>query len=265
MSKKSLFFGILVIGFSVYFFFTPSSQVGEESSTRIEEAKMNKKDKKTKKKVYSIAIKDQLPKADQPHQDATSDKKEAIEKKEFVPKNEEEASLHKINVKFVEVFNKREDPKELLTFFEEQNLAPEMMVDENKYTGSMLMIRTKNTLPGTRYYHAQYMGDTKENTALQHLSYEFRPGEKSLETQIQAVEATYPVSNKKVFRDGDFITYDLGEDGLYELSIEKTKWENLKDHPFNAYTKEDIGTIVTRIELKIHNEGSEEDNHIEGH
>ncbi len=184
-----------------------------------------------------------------------------IKKEVFVPENKEEESLHRINQQLAKVFEHKDRPSELISFFEQQQLSPEMMEDSNEYTGTMLMIRTKKGLPGTRYYHAQYMGDNKDNTLLQHMSYEFKPGPNSMARAIQSAESTYQLSNKKIHRDGDFITYDIGTEGTHELSIEKANWESLKNDPFNAHSKEDVGTVITRIELKVHSDDESDPTH----
>ncbi|MAF77993.1 MAG: hypothetical protein CME63_11430 [Halobacteriovoraceae bacterium] len=189
--------------------------------------------------------------------------KGTIEKKEFIPQNKDEEALLRLNQTVAKVFENKEDPREFISFLEENELAPEQSVSSNEYTGTMIMIRSGKGLPGTRYYHAQYMGDNPDSTFLQHLSYQYRPGPDSLPRSIQAAEATYNVQNKKVYRDGNFITYDIGEEGTHQLSIEKAKYENLKDDPYNAYTPEDDGVVITRIELKIHDDNEGVDEHID--
>lgn len=184
-----------------------------------------------------------------------------IEKTKFVPHDQAEESLQRVNTKLNEVFTNQESPQELIRYFEEEKLEPEMSENTNEYTGTMMMIRTQKTIPGVRYFHAQYMGDDPEHTFLQHFSYEFRPSPNSMERATQSTEGSFKLSNKKVHREGDFITYDIGDDGRYELSIEKADWESLKDDPYNAHSKEDVGTVITRIELKVHEEG--DNDHIE--
>lgn len=184
-----------------------------------------------------------------------------IEKKDFIPQSQAEESMQKINTKLNEIFTNRESPQALVDYFEEEKLQPEMSKTSNEYTGTMMMIRTQKSIPGVRYFHAQYMGDDPEHTFLQHFSYEFRPSSNSMERSIQSAEGTFSLSNKKIYREGDFITYDIGEDGQYELSIEKADWESLKNDPYNAHSKDDVGTVITRIELKIHDK--EDHDHIE--
>lgn len=184
-----------------------------------------------------------------------------IKKTAFIPRDKAEEGLQRINTKINEIFTNKESPQELIQYFQEEKLEPEMSQTSNEYTGTMMMIRTQKSIPGVRYFHAQYMGDDPEHTFLQHFSYEFRPGPDSKERAIQSAEGTYKLSNKKIHRDGDFITYDIGDEGKYELSIEKANWESLKDDPYNAHVKADVGTVITRIELKVHEEG--ENDHIE--
>jgi len=184
-----------------------------------------------------------------------------IKKTGFTPQNQAEAGLQKINNKLNEIFSNRESPQELVRYFEQEKLQPEMSERSNEYTGTMIMIRTQRSIPGVRYLHAQYMGDDSEHTFLQHFSYEFRPSSNAVERATQSAEETYSLRNKKVYRDGEFITYDIGDNGEYELSIEKANWESLENDPYNAHAKGDVGAITTRIELKLHDDG--DNDHIE--
>lgn len=187
-----------------------------------------------------------------------------VSKEKFIPQNKEEQSLHQAHETIAKVFANKENPEVFINFLKENELAPEQSVNSNEYTGTMVMIRSGKGLPGTRYFHAQYMGDDPQNTFLQHLSFQYKPGKDSLARAVNSAEASFDLKDKKSYRNGEFITYNIGEEGTHQLSIEKAKLENLKNDPYNAYTKEDEGVIITRIELKIHDDqDSEGHSHVE--
>lgn len=129
-------------------------------------------------------------------------------------------------------------------------LKPTVARDENPHTGSMTIIRTKNTLPGTRYFHAQYFSDENNEDHLQHMSFEFRPGPDAFSKAIDSVSRQLKIKNEPSMKKDDFISWN--QDNGYVVWIKKMNQEDMKDDPFNAYTKDDVGTIRVAIELEIH-------------
>lgn len=129
--------------------------------------------------------------------------------------------------------------------------SPFIARDKNEYTGEMNIVRTKSPLPGTRYFHAQYFTDEKGERLLQHMSFEFRPGPKALEAARQAVYSAFPAVGSPTTELEGFMEWKLN-DG-YTVWIKKMELENLDaHHPFNAYTKNDVGTIRVAIEEDPH-------------
>ncbi len=123
--------------------------------------------------------------------------------------------------------------------------------DKNKFTGEMVVIRTKNTLPGTRYFHAQVFKDDNDNDFIQHMSFEYRPGKDAFAQAVAAIKQEFKVSKYADVQKDGFYSWNLEND--YVVWIKKMNEEDLKDDPFNAYTKKDIGTIRVAIEQEIHN------------
>ena len=258
MNKKALIAVVVILGSTAYFLSNKkdNSFLNEEHSkvslpVKLNDSKFNSTDKAIPTQTQQASVEELSPGVNG-----------EINKTQFKPQNKEEVSLHQFNEQLAVVYENKDDPDQLIEYFKSENLAPEMSVESNEYTGTMKMIRTGKSLPGTRYYHAQYMGDDPDNTFLQHISFEYKPGENSMQRAIESAESSYDLSNKKIHRDGDFITYDIGEEGTHELSIEKASFETLKDDPFNAYTESDDGTVITRIEMKVHDSNSEDDGHI---
>lgn len=141
---------------------------------------------------------------------------------------------------------------DLVEKLREYEAQPLVMNDKNPYTGSMKVVRTRSPFPGTRYFHAQYFDNEEGDQYVQHMSFEFRPGDQSFEAVKKSIKATFklgsPLENKE-----DFISWRQGED--YIIWIKKMNLKDMKDDPFNAYTKEDIGTIRVAKELEIHDQG----------
>jgi hypothetical protein len=138
----------------------------------------------------------------------------------------------------------------LLEQLENWGLAPKIAKDSNEYTGTMAVIRTGNTLPGTRYFHAQYFSDENGENHLQHMSFEFRPGPDAFNQAIKKVRQRFSLPEKPNYQKGDFVSWNL--DNGYIVWVKKMGAEDLKDDPFNAYTIEDTGTIRVAMEIEIH-------------
>lgn len=259
MNKKTIIAVVVILG-STAFFLSKKEDSSSYNNEEIHHNKMPNKLNKSKDQSRAEAIEKnkQHKEAEKLSPGMTGE----INKTQFKPQNKEEISLHQFNEQLAVIYENKDDPDQLIEYFKSESLAPEMSVESNEYTGTMKMIRTAKSLPGTRYYHAQYMGDDPDNTFLQHISFEFKPGDNSMQRAIESAESSYALSNKRIFRNGDFITYDIGDEGTHELSIEKASYESLKDDPFNAYTQKDDGTVITRIEMKVHDSNSEGDGHV---
>lgn len=176
----------------------------------------------------------------------------------FKPANKNEESLEKLSTTFAEVFENKKDSKSLRDTLRDLNLRPTVNVDSNPYTGTMNIVRTKDSLPGTRYVHAQFVADENGKETLQHLSFEYRPGPQALQRATLAIKSNFKIKGEPVHSKGDFISYKLDEH--YIIWLKRMGKEDLKDDPFNAYTKNDDGTIRVAIELEIH--GDETDTQV---
>jgi len=176
----------------------------------------------------------------------------------FKPKDENERSLAKLSTTFAEVFEEKKDSRSLRESLRNLNLRPTVNINSNPYTGSMNIVRTKDSLPGTRYVHAQYMADDNGNETLQHLSFEYRPGPNAFQRATAAIKSEFKIKGDPIHSKGDFVSYKLDEH--YIIWLKRMGEKDLKDDPFNAYTKNDAGTIRVAIELEIH--GDETDTHV---
>lgn len=176
----------------------------------------------------------------------------------FKPLNENEKSLSKLAVTYAEVFKEKNSSKGFREKLKGLGLNPTTSINSNPYTGSMAIVRTKNNLPGTRYVHAQYVTDSNGNEAVQHSSFEFRKGPNALQRVDTAIRGIFQIESDPTISNGEFISYKLDEN--YIIWIKRMSEEDLVDDPFNAYTKNDVGTIRVAIELEIH--GDDHDTHV---
>ena len=135
---------------------------------------------------------------------------------------------------------------DLLKALHEGKQDPFVVDDNNPVTGNMDILRTKAPLPGTRYFHAQYFGDGKNEKFMQHISFEFKPGPQALQQAIAAAQSAFHVGKPEQTRD-NFYQWTLN-DG-YCAWVSPLEEKDMQDHPFNAYSPEDKGSIRVAVEL----------------
>lgn len=128
--------------------------------------------------------------------------------------------------------------------------------DGSEDAGYTFFIRTKNPLPGTRNFHAQYIdGSSTKVPVVENISFEFKPGPTAFRDAIQAAQQSFSVG-KPVEETADFVKWKL--DDTYNLWIKKKGLKDLRDNPFSAYDpKTDVGTVEMTVEVEIH--GPEDD------
>ena len=168
-----------------------------------------------------------------------------------IPENERESLLF-----FADALNdftgEEASMEQLIDRLKTKNIEPFIMKDENAYTGSMEVVRTQKVIPGTRYFHAQYFSDGgSENgeKTLHHMSFEFRPGENSIDGVKAAFMKTFGLTGKPVLEKDGFVSWKKGP---YTLWINTQSKEDMANDPFNAYDDKDVGTIRAAVELEIH-------------
>lgn len=145
--------------------------------------------------------------------------------------------------------------EELWSYLKNSGQDPMLTRDKNPYTGDMMIVRTNNPFPGTRYFHAQYFQNASGEPFVQHMSFEYKPGPTALADAVTAIKNTFANLNDPTVQSADYVQWKLDDD--YILWIKKLGPEDLKDDPFNAYGPEDVGTVRVAVELEIH--GNEND------
>lgn len=165
-----------------------------------------------------------------------------------IPNNEKE-SLNAYSTIMKDFSATKKSKEELVTILNDFKLEVIQKSDSNEETGTMSIIRTRKTLPGTRYFHAQYFADDQGQT-LQHLSFELRPGPNAMNEAKSSLIKNFSLKSQPTMDKEGFISWQ--QKSGYTLWIKKLTSEDLKDDPFNAYGPEDVGTIRVAMELEIH-------------
>lgn len=160
-------------------------------------------------------------------------------------------SLDKMTAILSEYTKKGVTLADLVKHLKETGQDPEAVSQSNPDTGEMVIVRTQKPLPGTRYFHAQVFRDGGDQDFIQHMSFEFRKGESSMERVIGALgESFSDLPQEPQRRTGNFVSWAV-RDG-YILWVKRLEASDLEDNPFNAYTKEDLGTIRVALEVDVH-------------
>ena len=135
-------------------------------------------------------------------------------------------------------------PAELVKQLERAGLTPETAIDANEDTGKMVTIRTADSLPGTRYFHAQFFEDEHGRMNAQHISFEVRPGPDSDEVAQSLIRKTFVGIGKPTTERADGFR-EWKTKGCKTVWMKRLKKEDMIDHPFNAYEPaRDEGTIL---------------------
>jgi hypothetical protein len=243
MRNFKILIAVALIIFAAYYFTrsNPEGSFSESPTTSNEVLKVQK-----------------APSAEQSDssQDNQKDKKEnelnisSLDEFDQIPEEHKESLI--LNTQILKDFAVRQTRSDILIEkLRELEAGPLVMNDENPYTGSMKVVRTRSPFPGTRYFHAQYFDNNENEEFVQHMSFEFRPGEQSFEAAKKAINKTFNLDNPLEDKKG-FISWRHGRD--YVIWIKKMQESDMIDDPFNAYSKEDIGTIRVAKELEIHDQ-----------
>ncbi len=127
---------------------------------------------------------------------------------------------------------------------------PVVTRQSNPYTGEMFIIRTQKPLIGSRYFHAQVFSNEEGEHFLQHMSVEFKKGEKSMDQVSTALQSTFGTLGEPLRQTKQFRSWKVEPN--YVLWVKKMDSEDLQSNPFNAYTSQDLGTIRVALELQVH-------------
>lgn len=140
-------------------------------------------------------------------------------------------------------------PAQLIDELARLGYQPVVARDVNEVTGAMVIVRTKNALPGTRYFHAQFFTDENGKYYPQHVSFEFRPSQ-SMDDVVRSLESRFGRLGRPTTNDGIWMTWKLPND--YSLWIKRIERSDIEDGSrFNAYAAEDLNTLRVALEKDV--------------
>lgn len=169
------------------------------------------------------------------------------------------ASLNEMSSLLVDAVKGSKNFDRLVHRLRQTGQNPVLTKNDNGVTGEMVTVRTQSPLPGTRYFHAQYFTDEKNQRFVQHMSFEFKPGPTSMNDAVRAAVQNFAVG-EPTDRRGDFVQWEL--DDNYVLWIKKKSAQDLKNDAFNAHDPAtDAGTVQMAVELKVHDDETERHGH----
>ncbi len=163
----------------------------------------------------------------------------------------EQASVRQLVDYFLMAYDPNASAKGFQDSITQLGLRPTVSGNQNEHTGMLKIIRTENSLPGTRYLHAQFMGDDEESLQLQNISFEIRASANT-ETQLRSViQQAYEGIGEPHESEEGYAEWRLKDCRI--LWFKKMTAEDLQDDAFNAHKiPEDIGTYVITQEDDIH-------------
>lgn len=129
-------------------------------------------------------------------------------------------------------------------------LKPKRITEGPNDEGSLKMVRTENTLDGTRYVHAQFEKNEDQSEQLQHFSFQIRAAKDAFEVATKKLDQVLPSSKKIIEKSKDYILYSINE--KYVAWVKIGDEEDLRSNKYNAFAPEDVGTVIVTIEQEIH-------------
>ena len=170
------------------------------------------------------------------------------------PKNRAESlGLIKDLVKTIGV-REEQHPTQFIQSLKKLDLSPLSSKDSNPYTGSIIKIRTQKTMPGVRYFSAQYMGEDNE-FFLSSVSFEVRSSLSEFEAFSSSLAKTYGLGKLLESKKG-FKLWKFGADHV--ISAKVLEAEDIENHPENVYNASDIGNTTEVMIDSVLNSHDEE-------
>jgi hypothetical protein len=167
-----------------------------------------------------------------------------------IPTDDDGKSLEKFSNVISDLSSERIDIEELKDYLTDLGLNIDVATDSNPQTGEMAIVRTRNTLPGTRYFHAQVFKDENGDSFIQHVSFEYRPGKDAFEQAVAVTRKQFGLNRAPDVSRDDFASWNTKSGHV--IWVKKMSKDDLQNDPFNAYTDSDVGTIKVAKELEIH-------------
>lgn len=235
--------------------FRPSSNVKNETTETVAEQSQPADQKADAEPHEHVAVEQVRPRVppQKPEIISAAEKSFTFKVNEKLSQEQKEVEALNRYARALYIFSSNDQrPEALVKKLTEAGLKPLVVQDFNEVTGKMVVIRTDETLPGTRYFHAQYFEDENKQPFLQHMSFEFRPSEKSFDESVAAIQKQFPSQQLgQAHRcTDDFTAWEWGQMTVWCHKMSKEDIENTD--PTRAHGPEDVGTIRCAAEQNPH-------------
>lgn len=159
----------------------------------------------------------------------------------------------KLHFQILKSFYRAKNPiGPLLEYLEKTGQTPVLTKESNKYTGEMVIIRTNTPPEGTRYFHTQAFTDEAGVQFIQHMSFEYQPGEGAMDLASSEISKAFEMGEPKN-SNPDFKEWQLP--GGYTLWMKRLTEDDIGEmsaDAFNVYGAQDVGAIRIAIEQTPH-------------
>lgn len=240
MNKKLIAIAALIAAAVAYYFLTQNQNLEapiEREMTREEVIEQERPDTPTPQEVVKV-------------------KEENTKRVETVVNDQKmnryRKSIAKMSRLLAAPMREQVDHEGFIDLLKEYDLEPIVSDRTDPDLGRQIHIRTKNSLPGTRYLHAKFVTSPDGSTAMAYATYDVIPGEKSLNQAHDEAITMFGAENaKEKVNNQDYRQSELPNCRI--LWSKRNTADDLKNHPRNAYDlPADVGTIQVMVETDIH-------------
>lgn len=127
-------------------------------------------------------------------------------------------------------------------------LSPLVAKDYNEGMDDLAVIRTRNSLPGLRYIHAQF-DNMDGKMELQHLSFELAKAPDAQKQALELMRKIIPLGTQVLDTAPGFIKF---KNNGYVIWLNELTVEDMIGDRHNAYDQSDVGRVRIAIERDPH-------------
>ena len=172
---------------------------------------------------------------------------------------EEIQSVNQIVKTIAQAISQKSNSQKFMKALLALQLEPKFIDQQETSLGSMVTVRTENSLEGTRYLHAQFAGEKNNADYLEHISFQIRPGSNSFQKAVEVLNQFLPKNKITKESYSDYVLYNTFDGYVAWAKIGNR--EDLKSNKYNAFAPEDMGTVIVTIEQEIHDMDHDDHQH----
>lgn len=166
------------------------------------------------------------------------------------PLEQEKQTLSTLTSILFEQSRQETSPAELVKRLEADGYQPVASRDDDDATGSMIVVQTKNALPGSRYFRAQFFSDEEGLYQPQHVSFELRPGT-PIKSVVTAMENQFGHLGTPTFQNKEWMSWKLSDHRGTVWIKTVTQADIEEGDAIKARSQEDKGTLWVAYERDL--------------